>query len=222
MRRHEECAQRHEAAAALWDTGHQSQRAEFERRCARIEREAAQLDADRAEFGRLRASEPARPDAAVRAQMDRLAEAIERRSARLRAGDAALEQERVRLWPHHAARERGRAGRAANLPNRPNAFAVEAEREDSRATDDPFGASRRAQTQTRENARRLSSVLSRTADVLETSAGLAQANAERLEGLGRPEAGAEERRVADRGYEAARRARLHATEWLEFALGRVP
>lgn len=93
MRLHQETAQRHEAAAALWDTRREADRAEFERRCARIEGEAAQLDADRAELERLRTTGLARPDAAVHAEINRVTGEINRRSARLRADDSALEQE---------------------------------------------------------------------------------------------------------------------------------
>jgi hypothetical protein len=50
MRLHQESAKRHEAAAVLRDTSHEGKRAEFERRCARIEREAAQLDAHRVDL----------------------------------------------------------------------------------------------------------------------------------------------------------------------------
>jgi hypothetical protein len=88
------------------------------------------------------------------------------------------------------------------------------------AVEDPLGAAKRAAARTRENARHLSSVLSQTANVLETSAALAQANAERLDEVGRADASAQERRAADRAYEAAHRARLHAREWLEYALSR--
>ena len=218
MRLHEESAQRHEAAAALWDTRHDAKRAEFERRCAGIEREAARLEADRAELERLRATGRAHRDAAERAEIDHLTGEIERRSARLRADDAALEQERVRLWPHHDPGEHERSARAAQTPVRRDAVASEPEGGESGAVDDALGAASRVAEQTRANARHLSSVLSQTANVLETSAALAQANAERLEGLGRADAGAEERRAADRGYEAARRARLQAKKWLQFAL----
>ena len=221
MRLHEESAQRHEAAAALWDTRHEANRAEFERRCARIEREVARLEADRAELERLRATALAHPDAAVRAKIDRVTGEIERRSARLQADDAALEQERVRLWPQHDPREHGRSTRAAQAPVRRDAVASEPERGKSGAVDDVLGAARRVAEQTRASAMRLSSVLSQTANLLETSAALAQANAERLERGGRADVGAEERRAAERGYEGARRARLQAKEWLEFARGRA-
>ena len=222
MRLHEESAQRHEAAAALWDTRHEAKRAEFERRCARIEREAARLDADRAKLERLRATGRAHRDAAVRAEIDHLTGEIERRSARLRADDAALEQERVLLWPQHDPREHGRSTRTAHAPVRCDAVAGEPGRGEAGAVDDALGAASRVAEQTRANARHLSSLLSQTADLIETSAALAQANAERLERAGRADAGAEERRAADRASAAARRARLQAKEWLEFGRGRAP
>jgi len=121
MRVHEESAQRHEAAAALWDTRREAKRAEFERGCARIERAAAQLDADRSELERLRAGWLTQPDAAGGAEIDRLKAEIERRSAQLQADDAALEHERARLWPHHDPREHRRSAPAAGRRNQPSA-----------------------------------------------------------------------------------------------------
>jgi hypothetical protein len=109
---------------------------------------------------RLRASGLARPDGAVRAEIDRLTGEIERRGARLQADDAALEQERVRLWPHHDRREHGRSARAPKAPSWRDAVASEPERGESGAIDDALGAARRVVAQTRENARHLSSVLS--------------------------------------------------------------
>jgi uncharacterized protein len=79
-------------------------------------------------------------------------------------------------------------------------------------------AAERTEVRARENARRLSSILTQTASVIETSAALAEANAERLERTGRADAGAEERRVAEWAREAAQRARIHAETWREFAL----
>jgi hypothetical protein len=203
-------------ALVLWVTGHEAKRAEFERRCAQIEREAARLDADRAELERLRASGLPHPDGALRAEIDRLTGEIERRSARLQADDAALEQERVRL----DRREHGPRARAAKAPSWRDGVASEPERGESGAVEDALGAARRVAAQTRENARHLSSVLTQTANVLETSAALAEAHAGRLERAGRADAGAEQRRAADRAREAAHRARLQAKEWLDFALGR--
>ncbi|HET7427091.1 MAG TPA: hypothetical protein VFJ50_08620, partial [Gemmatimonadales bacterium] len=132
--------------------------------------------------------------------------------------DAALEQERVRLWPQQDPREHERSTRPAEAPVRRDAVASEPERGESGAVDAALGAARRVAEQTRANARHLSSVLSQTADVLETSAELAQTHAERLERAGRADAGAEERRAAGRAFAAARRARLQTKEWLEFAL----
>jgi hypothetical protein len=65
-------------------------------------------------------------------------------------------------------------------------------------------------------------VLSRTADTLEQSAALADAHAERYEQAGRSDGAAQERRAAGRAREAARKARLHAEEWLELAAARKP
>jgi hypothetical protein len=72
------------------------------------------------------------------------------------------------------------------------------------------------------SAERLSSVLSRTADALEESATLAEVHAERHEQAGRSDDAAEERRVAGRAREGARRARSQAEEWLESAANRKP
>jgi hypothetical protein len=69
-------------------------------------------------------------------------------------------------------------------------------------------------------AAQLASVLSRTAVTLEQSAALADAHAERHEQAKRNDDAAQERRVAGRAREAARMARSHAEEWLEFAAGR--
>jgi hypothetical protein len=220
MRRHQDSAQRHEAAAALWDERHEPERAEFERRCAQIEREAAQLDADRLKLERLRASWLAQPDEAGRARIDRLSREIERRSAQLQADDEALEQERVRLWPRDERWGHERSARIDTAPVRREIGASERKATSSHTVDDALGAARRVAAQTRENAMRLSSVLSQTADVIETSATLAEANAERLERAGRIDAGAEERRAAERARVAEQRARLRAKEWLEFALSR--
>jgi hypothetical protein len=210
MRRHVESAQRHEAAAALWDTRHEVGRAQFERRCGRIEREAARLDGDRAELERLRATGLARRDTALRAKIDSLAGEVERRSAQLQSDDAALEQERARLWAHRDRREHPRSAPAAKARTRREAVAREPEYRASGGVDDGLRAARRVVAQMRENARHLSSILTQMADVLETSAALAQANAKRLERIGRADAGAEEGRAADRGYAAARCARRNA------------
>jgi hypothetical protein len=219
VRIHEESARRHEAAAALWDTRHEARRAEFERRCAQIERAAAQLDADRSELERLRASGLAHRDTALRAEIDRLTGEIERCSARLQSDSAALERDRMRLWPHRDKREHEQSAPAANAPRYRDAVASEPEPRKSSGVEEQPGAATPAVGQARENARRLSSILSQTAKVLDTSAALAQAHAERLEHVGREDAGAEERRAAQRAGEAARRARLHAKHWLEFTPG---
>jgi hypothetical protein len=221
-RMHEASARRHEQAAALWDTREEAKRAEFERQCAHIERQAAQLDADRSRLERLRASGLAHPDAAGRAEIDALSETIGRRGVRLQADDAALEQQRAPLWPHHDRPEQGRRAREASAPGPREGVGSESQRGASEAAADELGGARHVAAQTRETARRLASVLNRTADVLETSGALAQANAERLELLGRSDAGAEERRAAERAYEAAGRARLHEQQWLEVAVGRAP
>jgi hypothetical protein len=79
---------------------------------------------------------------------------------------------------------------------------------------DPKAAGRTA-SQTREHAKHLAATLTRTADTLETSAGLALEHAERHEQAGRSDAAAKERRAAEHARDAARRARLNAEEWLE-------
>jgi hypothetical protein len=66
-----------------------------------------------------------------------------------------------------------------------------------------------------ERRARLSSTLMRTAEVLDSSAGLAEAHAERHEQAGRSDDAAEERRAAARAREAAQRARSQAEHWLE-------
>lgn len=61
-------------------------------------------------------------------------------------------------------------------------------------------------------ARRLSSLLRRSADALEESAALAERGADRSVAQGRSMDAAEERRVAGRAREAAELARSHAAE----------
>lgn len=53
---HEGSAERHDAAAALWDAQNDPEWAAFERRCARIEREAARLDSAWLRLERLRSA----------------------------------------------------------------------------------------------------------------------------------------------------------------------
>ncbi len=215
MRVHEESAQRHEAAAVLWDNRDQAERADFERRCAHIEREAAQLDAERSELERLRAGGPAQADAATRAEIDRLTREIERRGAQLLASDGALEHERARLW-----RPMEQSLRSKNAATERDAAAAGRRTTASAAAETALGAAGRLAAQTRESAGQLSSVLIHTANALETSAALADAHAERLERGGQADAGAEERRAADRARAAAQRARSQAKERLDFALRR--
>jgi len=59
----------------------------------------------------------------------------------------------------------------------------------------------------------LHDLLIRTAEALETSAGLAEEHAEMLERAGRSDDAAWERRGADRSRQAAQRARSYAVEW---------
>jgi hypothetical protein len=220
MRMHEESAQRHEAAAALWDTRREAKRAEFERGCARIEREAARLDADRSTLQRLRGSSRAHPHAAGFAEINRLRADIERRSIQLQAEDVALEQERARLWPPEDSREHSRDVCPETAPIHRDSATSERTVSDSEAADGAIDAAGRVTAQTLENARHLSSILAQTARLIETSAALAEANAERLERVGRADAGAQERQVADRAREAAHRARAHAEAWSDFARSR--
>jgi hypothetical protein len=49
---HEQSAARHEAAAAVWEERGDAEWAAFERRCAKLEREAAQLEAARIDLSR--------------------------------------------------------------------------------------------------------------------------------------------------------------------------
>jgi hypothetical protein len=72
---------------------------------------------------------------------------------------------------------------------------------------------------TRERAESLSATMTRTANVLEDSAVLADAHAEKHEQAGRSDAAAKERGVAEHAREAAQHARLHAEEWLERSVG---
>jgi hypothetical protein len=212
MRAHERSAQRHDAAAALWDTRHQAGRAEFERRCASIEREAAALDGERSRLERLRIGARAQPDAAAHAEIDRVGADLERRRAQLLADDAALERERDRLWRPDERREHRRGRVSAASQRDPVAWRRAASL--SAAAQSASSAAGRLGAQTRENARHLSSVLSRTAELLATTAASADAHAERLELARRSDAGAQERRVAARAREAARRAQAYAENWL--------
>lgn len=74
----------------------------------------------------------------------------------------------------------------------------------------------RVQRETREEALRVSLVMSRTAAALERSAALAEAHAQRRERAG-GEGAAEERAAAKRAHEGARRARLYAERWRNLA-----
>jgi hypothetical protein len=72
---------------------------------------------------------------------------------------------------------------------------------------------------TREAARALSKKLLLAADVLETSAELAEEHAKRRESSGQKDGAAEERHTAERTREAARRARSEAEKWLKASQG---
>jgi hypothetical protein len=69
--------------------------------------------------------------------------------------------------------------------------------------------------QTRRDAKQLSAVLTRTANELERSAGLAEAHARRREQAGQSDDAIEERQAAKRAREAAQRALAQADEWLK-------
>jgi hypothetical protein len=82
----------------------------------------------------------------------------------------------------------------------------------------PLAARRTSQImlgRTRASARALSEKLAMAADVLETSADLAEEHANRRQAKGKTEGAAEERRTAERTREAARRARSEAEKWLK-------
>jgi len=93
---------------------------------------------------------------------------------------------------------------------------------DSEGVEPPGGAGERVAGHTRVSAAQLASVLSRTADTLEQSAALADTHALRYEQAGRGDDAVQERRAAGCAREAARKARSHAVEWLEFAAGGKP
>src|SRR5437764_14925782 len=78
----------------------------------------------------------------------------------------------------------------------------------------------RAARHRRERAEARSSSLTRMAKVLEDSAVLADAHAERHEQAGRSDAAARERQAAEHARQAAQRGRLHAEEWLEHSVDR--
>ena len=75
--------------------------------------------------------------------------------------------------------------------------------------------SARAVMSQREHVERLAAMFSRTADVLERSAGLAGEHAERCARLRRLDDAVQERQAAKRAQDAAQRARIQAVGWLE-------
>jgi hypothetical protein len=91
---HEQSAACHDAAAAIWDVRDEAERADFERRCAALERELAQIEADRITLVDARSRWQTDPDLATLAEIERRAEEIMRRVSRLRADDDALERRR--------------------------------------------------------------------------------------------------------------------------------
>ena len=91
---HEHSAACHDAAAAMWDVRDEAERADFERRCAALERELAQVEADRISLVDLRSRWQAAPDLATLAEIERRAEQIMRRASRLQSDDDALERRR--------------------------------------------------------------------------------------------------------------------------------
>lgn len=188
VRIHRACAARHEAMAALWEMQSEPAWAEFQRRCAHLEREAAEIEAARARITGLviRSAEHGRRGGAARAEIRRLRADVERRTTQLKADDAALERERSSLRRHrNVQHERAPAER-------------------------PAGDLASAAAGFQERARRLGLTLSRTAELLNTSAALAQDHASRLEDAGLADAAALEHQSAERTRRAAQRARLLA------------
>ena len=137
------------------------------------------------------------------------------RTAGARAATKQLRCDGLERW-----REHERSARREKAPVQPDVAASERKARESEAAEHALSAAGRVAAQIRESATHLSSVLSQTANVLEGTAALADAHAERMERAGRADAGAAERRAADRARQGAQRARLHAKEWLEFSLGR--
>jgi hypothetical protein len=133
---------------------------------------------------------------------------LTRRAERLKADDAALEQERPRL-----------SGRGQPATERPRASA---ELTEARRTLGPHQRDAElAERQAVATATRLSSTISRSAEALEQTAALAEAHAQRQQRSGRSKPAAQEREVALRAHSAAHRARQRAQELLEFAAGRT-
>jgi hypothetical protein len=208
QRVHEQSAACHEAAAAMWDAQHESERADFERRLAMLELQLAQVEADRLGIADLRSRWQTEPDPVLGAEIERRDEELTRRAERLKADDAALEQERPRLsGGRQPATERPRA--SAELAG--------ARRTLGRHQEDIDLAERQAG----ETAKRLSLTMSRSAEALEQTAALAEAHAQRQQQSGRSKPAAQERQVALRAHSAADRARQRAQELLEFAAGRT-
>jgi hypothetical protein len=94
---HERTARRHDAAAVFWEGHGEADWAEFERGCAAIEMELAQLERERLELARLRAAWFAHPSAARYTELVGRTKSINVRAATLREDDAVLEAERRRL-----------------------------------------------------------------------------------------------------------------------------
>jgi hypothetical protein len=67
---------------------------------------------------------------------------------------------------------------------------------------------------TRQGAKQLSEILTRTANTLERSAELAEEHAKRRDHAGRGDDAEQERQAAERAREAAQRALSQADEWL--------
>jgi len=225
LRTHEDSAVRHGAAAALWDSRGEAGWAEFERRCASLERRLAQLEADRISLEDLRARWRTHPDPSIHSAIERGEEEINRRSAVLKADDAALELERDRLSGRtEPSANHGRAYRRDGIANEPLG------REQARITRETVADGTLAEREREadraaryavETVERLSATLSRTADALDASAALAEEHGRRQQRAGRADTAAEERRVAERARKAADRAREHARELLDRA-DRVP
>jgi hypothetical protein len=216
---HEESAARHEAAAALWATRHEPERADFERRCAALERDLSELELRRMRLEQKRASLLGQADDTGRAELARMTGEIGRRTAEVRAIDAELESDRATLREQRGlARDPARppgSRRPSNAAGRSASQASEDEPEVVVGAGSPDGAvAGGAVPYTRQSARRLRSVLRKTADALDETARLADEHARAREQSGHREDAAAERQAASQAREAAGRARAQAQRWL--------
>ena len=104
---HEESAARHEAAAAMWEEWGDAEWAEFERRCAKLERQWARLEADRSNLQQLRVHSLGEDDGVASVEVERVTSEIAPRAAQLKADDVVLERERARLRREQGHEQRG-------------------------------------------------------------------------------------------------------------------